>query len=181
MSLVEVTVAAAVTVLVLSGGISIFLFGSATWFRGQGKIDANQTSQRAVRNIAGELREAMTVVVDADGQGLNFRRPQKEADGSYTQPITWDGVARRIFLDNDGAVKVSGTGQPRTLAAGVITTDPMRSSAPFGYKIFTAGAGSITRSLTVMIVSQRASYRNEAVTSRSREVVYLRNVPMLTQ
>lgn len=177
-SLMEVLLASTLTVTVLAVAIGVFLSGMLSWMRGQGRIDAESGSQRAVRAISQTLREAMVVTVDSDGNGLTYRLPLSDSNGNYNVPMTWDGVTRRIFLSG-GKIKVTGTGPERILCSGVISTDPLTSGGTGAYKVFTSGAGSITRSLNVMVVSQRTTDYNKTATSRSRETIYLRNIPDL--
>lgn len=177
-SLVEVLLASTLTVTVLAVAVGTFLTGMVSWARGQGRIDAEGGSQRAVREISQTLREAMAVTVDADGKGLSYRMPALDANGNYTIPITWDGITRRIAYSN-GQIVASGGAADRVLCKGVILTDPQSSGGTAAYAPFTAGSGTITRSLNVMIVSQRAADRDKTATSRSRETIYLRNIPDL--
>src|SRR3954466_12563397 len=95
-TLAETTIAAGLSTLALFGAIMLFLSSAMGWTRGSGRIDAEATTHRAVREIARELREAMSVTVDANGLGLSYRLPVKDASGNYTMPITWDNVARRV-------------------------------------------------------------------------------------
>lgn len=182
-TLIEIITATSISMLVLLVGCATFVLGMETWFRGQARLDANEASQQAVREISMELREAMSVTVDAGGQGLSFRRPLKDGNGSYVQPITWDGVARRLQLDGSNNLQVTASDgtAARTLCKNVIFTDPLSAGGTGAYQIFTPGAGAITRSLTVMVVTRRGLYRQETVTSRSRETIFLRNIPQLTQ
>lgn len=178
----EVVISSGMTMFILIGAVSVFLMGMTAWFRGQAKLDANNSSQRTVREIVAELRESMFVSVDADGKGLTFQRPAKDTTGTYTQPESWDGVTRRIALNASGEIwiQLNGT-NTRRLCKGVILTDPLSTGGTGAYKPFTPGAGTLTRAVTVMIVTQANDYKNELTTSRSRETIYLRNVPQLTQ
>jgi hypothetical protein len=177
-SLVETTIAAGLAVLTFYGATMLFLSGSMSWMRGAGKMDAEATTNRAVRQVARELREAMTVAVDANGQGLSYRLPVKDGSGTYTMPITWDGIARRIELQGTNLV-VTGPGGNHIICSGVIFTDPQSPGGTGTYRVFSAGSGTITRSLTVMLVSSRSAEYNKMATSRSREIIYLRNIPEL--
>lgn len=181
-STLEVVISSGMTVTILVAAVSIFLLGMMTWFRGQARIDANGTSQKAVREIASELREAMFVSVDADGKGLSFQRPAKDGTGTYTQPEVWDNVTRRLYVNGSGELWLSNNGtNVRRLCKDIILTDPLSSGGTAAYKPFIPGAGSLVRSLTIMIVTQKSNYKNEQVSSRSRETIFLRNVPQLTQ
>lgn len=177
-SLVEVVFASTLTVVVLAIGVSTFLTGTLSWARGEGRIDAQESSQVAIRLVSQELREAMAVTVDADGRGLSYRLPTRDANGNYTMPITWDGVARRIEV-NGTSLRITGGAQTRVVARGLIFTDPQSLGGTQNYRIFTAGNGTITRSLTVMVVTRREADGARLVTSRSRETIYLRNIPDL--
>jgi hypothetical protein len=179
-TLVEVTFAAALSTVVLFGAISSFLSGMTSWARGQGRIDAENGSQRATRQIARELRQAMSVVVDADGNGLTYRMPAMDTGGSFKMPVIWDNVTRRIYVSNN-SIYVSGGGTARRLCTGVIGTDPQSPGGTGSYKLFTAGSGSITRSLSVMVVSRQIADKNNTAVSRSRETIFLRNIPQLVK
>lgn len=181
MTLVEITFASGLMVLILLGGISIFIFGTATWFRGQGQIDADQKSQKGVRIIADEIREALSLTVDANGKGLSYTKASLQGDGSYAQPLTSDGIARRIYIDNLGNVFMSEGASNRLICTNVVSNDPLSVNAPTAYTPFVPGIGTITRSVTLMLVTQTSDYRNETTWSRSRETVYLRNIPALNQ
>jgi hypothetical protein len=177
-TLLETVSAAGLSTLALFGATMLFISGSMSWIRGGGRIDAESTTNRAVREVSRELREAMAVTVDANGQGLTYRLPVKDGNGSYTNPITWDGVTRRIELQGTKLVITGGV--PHTICTGIILTDPQASvSTP--YVIFTPGSGSITRFLTVMLASSRNADYNKMTTSRSRETIYLRNIPELVK
>jgi len=177
-TLVETIIAAGFSTLAVLGATLLFLSSSMTWIRGTGRIDAEATTNRAVREISRELREAMTVTVDANGLGLSYRLPVKDSSGSYTMPITWDGVSRRIQLDGSH-LNITGGATPHTICKGVILTDTQSPGGTGAYQIFTAGSGAITRSLTVLLVSSRNADYNKMATSRSRETIYLRNIPQL--
>ena len=179
-TLVETVVAAGLSVIVFLGATLLFLSGAMSWARGSGKIDAEATTHRAVREISRELREAMAVSVDADGLGLSYELPVKDASGSFTTPISWDGITRRIELQGADLVMTGGHA-PRTILKGVILSDPQSPDGQGSYRIFTAGSGAITRSLTVMLVSSRSADYNRMATSRSRETIYLRNIPQMVK
>ena len=181
--MLEVVISSGMTVFILVGVVSIFLLGMTTWFRGQARIDANGSTQRSVREISNELREAMFVSVDADGKGITFQRPAKDGTtGDYTQPEVWDNVTRRIALNSSGELWLSSNGtNVRRFCNNIILTDPLSTGGTGAYKPFTPGAGSLTRAVTIMLVAQKSNDKNEKVTSRSRETIVLRNVPQLTQ
>lgn len=179
-TLVEVVTGAAMTTLVLFGTTATMIAGMNSWARGQGKIDADSQSQKAMRIISMELRQAMSVTVDANGLGLTYRLPTQDVNGDYIIPVTWDNVVRRIE-HYGGTIRIVTAGSPRTICRNVILTDPNSSGGAASYKIFTPGSGAITRQLIVMIATKTNGAKTENVTGRIRESIYLRNIPSLTK
>lgn len=177
-TLVELLVGSSISMLVLYGAVMLMVAGSASWYKGEGKIQAETQSQRAVRVISAELREAMSITVDANGLGLNYRLPQKDGNGNYVVPALWDNVTRRIELSGSN-IRIVENGSPRTICRNVILTDPKSTTGEAPYVIFAAGAGAITRQLTVMVVTRTGTYKGGTTTSRSRETLFLRNIPEL--
>lgn len=178
-TLLEVLTATGLSSMLLFGALSVFLHGSASWLRGTARITVNEDAQGAIRTMSQELREAMSVIVDADGNGLSYRLPEVDGDGAYVVPAEWDGVERRIDLE-DGHLVISDPSGDRIVCRNVQLVDPL-SEAGSSYKIFSAGAGAITRQLTIMVVTKANEYRKEDSRSRARETVFLRNIPELTQ
>lgn len=177
MSSVEVMVATSISAAVLATAIMLFIFGMSQWTRGQSRIIAESGSQVAVRVLEDELRSAMAVTVDENGLGLSYRMPAKDAEGNLISPAEWDGIERRLEYV-DGLVRATEGTRQRVLTRNVVLIDPKTNQS---YKLFSAGAGKITRQLTIMVVTKTNEYRTEYTTSRSRETVYLRNIPELTQ
>lgn len=178
-SLVEVTTASALGVMAVMTAVGLLVMGMASWVRGESRIQAESQSQRAIRIISQELREAMMVAVDSDGAGLTYRLPRRDSSGTFTVPTTWDGVTRRIELRGENLV-VTGAEGERIIARNVSRTDFSRNP-PVSYPIFTPGAGAVTRQLVVTVVCQTNSYRTENSVSRTRETVFLRNIPELSR
>jgi len=176
-SLVEVLTAATLTVGVLFAAVSALLFGSGSWIRGLGKISADSEAKRAVLAVSQILREAMAVTVDADGQGLAFRYPVKDANGRFVVPPVWDGVSRRIAVQGGNLVLTEGAAS-RVLCRGVSPIDPKTGSS---YRVFTAPGGAIVREITVQIVTSRDGRVANEAQGRVRETVFLRNVPQITR
>ncbi|HRJ27579.1 MAG TPA: prepilin-type N-terminal cleavage/methylation domain-containing protein [Fimbriimonadaceae bacterium] len=177
-TLTEVVMAAALSALAMAGATAAFMSGMKSWATGQGKINADMEAQQTIRTITAELREAMSVVVDANGMGVTYRLPQKTSGGAFVVPATWDGVVRRIELSN-GKLCILENGKSRVIARDIISSDPQRNNQ--NYSIFTAGPGAITREIDVMIVSRTASYQNKTTFSRVRETLFLRNIPSLSR
>ena len=178
--LIELITAAGITVLVLGGAVSTLFVGSAAWARGMGKIGAEVDSQMAVRIVAQQLREAMSVKVDADGKGLTYRVPQTDKSGAYTLPISWDGRVRSVRVQKDKLVLADGQSN-RVIASGLVFSDPVSKNGNQPYRIFTPGPGTVTRQVTIQIATSRYGVGAKKVASRSRETIFLRNIPQLTQ
>lgn len=177
-TLVEVVTAAVFSVMVLTGAFAALLSGSGAWIRGGSSMDAESSAQRAIRRISSELRQAMAVTVDPGGMGVTYRMPVVDADGNYTVPPVWDGVTRRIERSGSNLDLVID-GNRRRLASGVILTDPVSTNGASSYQIFTPGAGTITRQVTVQLAIQKNSLKSYQVSSRGRETIFLRNIPDL--
>lgn len=176
----EVITAATITTLVLFSSIMVLIAGVGSWARGVGKINAENRCRQLVRTVANEVRSAMSVTVDADGLGLSYRMPKLDANGDVIAPVEWDGVERRIELVDGQLVQTIGDAN-RVLARDVVLTDPEAPDGSPDIRIFTPGSGSITRQLTIHIVTQSYGKGQEIETARARETVYLRNIPQLTR
>lgn len=179
-TMIEVLTASFMTVMVVTTAVATMLYGLSSWAKGQGRIYAESDSQKAIRIISQQLREAMTVVVDSDGLGLSYRRPLKDSSGNFITPAVWDNVTRRIEL-NGSNLRVVTDGQARIICTGVVLTDPLSSGGTGTYTIFQAPAGAITRQITVQVVTSRNTYKSTLAKSRTRETIFLRNVPELTK
>ena len=177
-SLIEVSVAATLTMGVMVSGLLIFVFGMSGVYKGQGRIDVESAAQEAIRRISYEIRESMSVTVDSNGMGVTYRKAVTDSNGNITTPVTWDNITRRIALSGTQIVLSTGTSY-RVIAYNVITTDPLNGGA--AYQIFTPSQGSITRALTIMVANQSTTSYSGVVTNRSRETIYLRNVPSITR
>jgi hypothetical protein len=180
-TLVETMIAAGLTSMVLIGSVATFFMGAISWTNGQAHLDVETNSQKSVRMISGELRQAMAVAVDGDGNGLTYKLPSVDGTGNYIVPPVWDGVTRRIQLQNTNQIAIVTNGNGRVICRNVILKDPKSDGGNTAYKIFSPGTGAITRSITVMVVSQTTGFRNAITNSRSRETIFLRNIPELTR
>lgn len=180
LTMVEVLTASALSVMLVFTTLAVFLEGMSSWTRGQGRISAETQSQQAVRKISDELREAMSVTVEAGGNGVTYQRPMKDSNGDFLVPPTWDNVNRRIYY-SDGRLMIQSGATSRVFVQNVILTDPKSTGGSTAYKIFTPALGTTVRSLTVMIATLTNGAKDEHVTGRTREVVFLRNIPQLTK
>lgn len=177
-TLFEVVIASGISTFIMYSLVLTLLSGSGNWIKGQGKIDVDVASQQTIRVVTNELREAMSVNVIDSGKTVEYRLPKKE-NGEYVVPAEWDGVERKIVYNanNKTVNKVTDNGTS-VLCEGVYATDPKTGNA---YSVFTAGAGAVTRDVTVMLVLSTSTASEGAEKSRIRETIYLRNVPSLTR
>ena len=177
-TLTELLTAAAVSVLALIGATSIMISGSAAWAKGMGKIGAETEAQMSVRVIAQQLREAMAVSVDSGGMGLTFKVPSKDANGNFSVPEVPDGVLHRIEAEGNSLVLITGNTK-RVLSKDLIFTDPVSNNGASAYKLFTPGSGLVTRQVTIEVATKRFGYKANTVSTRSRETIFLRNIPIV--
>src|SRR5690606_38610602 len=175
--------------------VSVFLMCTSAWARGESRIDGETNVRQAVRIVSDELREAMWVKVDANGLGLSYRKPMKEATGEFKIPVVWDGKDRRIELQGTSIILEEDSSTKRIICRNVMSVDPFRTSTHAmnsaisqqatnatwqSYKIFEPNVGTFATEVTVTVVtSNRGGNVGEYVRARKREVVALRNVPEL--
>lgn len=175
LTVLELTIASLFTVLAMGGVVGALFMSSSNWLRGSARSQAEVEAQRGVRIISDELRQAMLVGVDADGMGVTYRVPTKDASGAFTVPPVWDNVTRRIEV-NGSSIRIVTGGQSRTIVRNVRPTDPSTNAT---YRLFTPGVGSVTRSVTILIATNRFGDRNRTYSGRYRETIFLRNIPEL--
>lgn len=195
-TLVEVIVGSAISFIVLTSALTLFIACVAAWGRGETMMDGENDTRQAIRQISDELRQAMWVSIDGDGMGITYRLPQKDAiTGDYSVPVVWDGVDRRIYKDGTDLILVGSGGIKRTIARNVLAVDPfmlgthqyqkkrIKGSVPEvapSYKIFTTNTAGIISVVTVKIVTgKQGGATDEWQRTRKRERVVLRNVPEL--
>ena len=179
-TLVEMVIAAALSVLAFGGISALLIGGMSNWITGEAKVDAEDSAEQGVRIIAGELRSAMMATVDANGLGVTYELPAKDANGDYLTPITWDGVTRRIVLQGTNLNKIEGNAT-YTIVQGVSPTDPLSPAGKSTYRIFTPGLGQTTYQITMELVTDRDGVKSASLTARNRETIYLRNIPQISR
>jgi len=175
--MIEVSVAAVIGTMVLGTALTLFIAGAGMWVHGSEMVEAEGQSRQAIRVITDHLRQAMTVTVDANGQGVTYRLPTRDASGVFSAPPVWDGTTRRIF-HSSGNIVLQEAGTTRTICRNVILQDPDNGGA--NYRIFTTPPTAIFREISVRIVTRRIA-QGKSYLGRKRETVYLRNIPKLTQ
>lgn len=180
MTLFETVTAASLSSVVLTSAVACYLASAGSALNGQNKMDTQIGAQSAVRVISKELREAVSLSVDSDGKGLTYTRPRKSESGNYEMPLVTDGVNRRVWIDDDGMLRMTSDGgnTSRVLCKGVVTYDPKLTQ---NFIPFRAGAGSIARSLTIKVICQTSTTGSNSTYTAAREVIFLRNIPQLNQ
>lgn len=173
----EIVVGAGISVITLVGGVGCFMAGMMSWMKGVGAMDSISKSQVTVKVIAQQLREAMSVSFSTDGNSVTYSLPLKDESGSYVLPLTSDGVTRQVALSN-GSITQSIGSSTRTLTTNVLANDPSTNAA---YRIFNTNAGTVARQVIITVATSKQGFRNNWTPSRSRESVYLRNVPQLSR
>mgnify|MGYP001440992990 FL=1 len=176
-TMVEVSVAAVIGTMVLGTALTLFVAGAGMWVHGSEMVEAEGQSRQAIRVITDQLRQAMVVAVDANGQGATYRLPTRDASGIFSSPPVWDGVTRRIF-HNSGSIVIQEGAASRTICRNVVLQDPDNGGA--NYRIFTTPPTAIFREVSVRVVTRRIA-QGRTYLGRKRETVYLRNIPKLTQ
>jgi len=147
------------------------------WIRGQAYITSESYATESLRRITTELKEAMSVTVNAAGTQIDYIKPLTDATGNYTMPLQTDGVARRIWIDN-GILRLRRGSTDWVLASNVLSIDPNTSAS---YRVFTPNTGVIVRQIAVLIVTQSTGFKNEEIKSRVRESIFVRNIPLTTK
>ncbi|MCW5938995.1 MAG: hypothetical protein KF884_04360 [Fimbriimonadaceae bacterium] len=182
--LVDAVVAAGISVLAIGGATATFISGSSNWLRGLGRIGAESQSRLGVRMVVNELREAITVTVDANGLGLTFTKPQVDGQGNFVMDVhghpVSDGQTRRIFVQNQQLLYQVGS-NTRRIGRGIVLIDPYKPGTDKSYRVFTPGQGAITRQLTVLLVTRSVDTEGNNYYGRKRETVFLRNIPDTTR
>ncbi len=179
-TLIEMVFASFIMLFVLTVGATVYLMGMQSWFQGEANIQTQEGAQVGMQNVVSLLRESIYVNVDSNGDGLTFNLPSEDGSGNIITPMTWDGVSRRIELQGNQLIYTWDGGPVEVLANNVSLFDPLSPGGTTPIRIFAPGPGTITRSLSIMIVETGSAY-NEAspIYGRRRETLYLRNVPGL--
>lgn len=165
--------ASSISVISIAAATLIYFSGMGSWAKGRGDIDSMASSQVAVKQVARELQEAISVTVSADGQTINYELPKKDVGGNYVSPAVSDGITRS-FVINNGTLKqvINGTG--RTLATNVLTKDPLTNQT---FAPFEGDGNAVTRRVEVTLATEKDGQRSKKQSSCVSETIYLRNIP----
>lgn len=178
MTLIESITGASITAMTLVGGVACFVSGMMSWTKGAATIDAMSKSQNAVKMMSQQLREAYKVTVSSDGKQVTFQLPSKNPDGSYVIPMVSDNVNRVFKVNTSNELVLTQGDSTIVISKNILATDPATNAA---YRVFTANDGSVSRQLVIQLVTTRQGFRNNWEPNRTRESVYLRNIPQLSR
>ena len=177
-------IASSVSILVIGSTIAMLLSGGRTWAQGESYIQAELDGQQAMRLVSSELREAMRLTVANDGRSVTYQLPRRGNDGNFITPPEADNVNRTVYVvaNSNGRFDLflGPVGGARRISSNVILIDPEGVNDP-AYRPFLAGEGTVTREVTVLLVTQTASLGSRRITHRLRETIFLRNIPTTTR
>jgi hypothetical protein len=178
MTLIESITGASITAMTLVGGVACFVSGMMSWTKGAASIEAMSKSQNAVKLMSQHLREAYKATVSTDGKQVTFQIPSKNPDGSYVIPMVSDNIDRIYKINNSNELVYVVGGSTTIISKNILATDPATNAS---YRVFNANAGSVSRQLVIQLVTTRQGFRNNWEPNRTRESVYLRNIPQLSR
>lgn len=171
-TLLETLTATSLFTVMLLSGVSLMLNGVSSYERDITRTSAEADVGRAIRIISEQVRQAVTVTVDLDGQGLTYTLPARQTDGSLVVPITSDGITRRIYRTANGQhLAIDGMNQKSTpLRTQIIVEDlaPANVTGP----LFSI---SMTNRALTMGIASRVTTGQETFTPRKTEIVKIRN------
>lgn len=162
-TLLESTIAISLITVLSLGGVSLTLSAISSWNKDVAQGTLETEVGLAIRQIADELRPAVSIMVDTDGMGLTYWLPAHEADGTLTIPLQTDGVERRLEVDSRGE-KLYIDGRTRPVLTGL--------DLPIGARLFSLRPGH--KALEIRIESSTTadgktyrSYRTEIISLRN--------------
>ncbi len=177
----ETVVASLILTLVLLAGVSVMGSTLQSWAKNTTRVDAENEAAYAVRYIASQIQEAYIATVSTDGNTLTYYLPDKDDTGDYKTPLAKEASSRSFYVSNGALYEQSGE-ETRVLLSHIASTDPTIPGSDKSYRVFDAGQGVITHSVTIHLVTERQTRIAENMTrSRHRQLVYIRNAPETLQ
>lgn len=172
-TLTEALVASSISIGAIAVTTWIYFSNMGSWAKGRGDIDSMATTQVAVKKVAMELQEAISVSVSADGLRIDYQLPSKAGDGSYTTPAVSDNVARAFAVTGGKLIQYQG-GSSRVITSNMILTNPINNQA---FVPFQGDGSVVTRMVQVTLASEKEGQSNKKQSSCVTETIYLRNIP----
>lgn len=171
-TLLETLTATSLFSVMLLSGVTLMLNGVSSYERDVTRTSAEADVGKAIRVISEQLRQAVTVTVDTDGQGLTYTLPARQGNGSLVVPITSDGITRRIYRTANGQrLAIDGMNQTSTPLRTFILVEDLAPADVTG-PLF--NLSPTNRALTIGI-SSRVTTGQETFTPRKTEIVKIRN------
>jgi Tfp pilus assembly protein PilE len=181
MTTFEMMIATAILTVVLLAGTGVMSTTIQSWARGTAGADAENETSYVVRFVAYRLQEAYSATVSGDGSTVTYFMPQRDMSGNYIVPIVPEATSRSFYLAGGTLYDHDASGT-RVLLTGLPSTDRTIPGTNKSYRVFTAGAGQVVRSVTVHVVTLRGSRGgDDTVWARHRQTIYLRNTPFISQ
>lgn len=161
----ETIISISIFTILAMGGVSLMVAAAASWNREIAQSEVNSDTSRGLKAIAQELRPALSVSIDGDGQGISYRLPRRDTQGHIIIPVSAESTVYRIYRSQDGS-SLMRTGRTRPLVSGLPDEDD--SGAIFHLQ---PSGKAVCVSLTSTVEGPACDY-----TSTKTEVVRLRNV-----
>lgn len=164
-TVIETVISISIFTLLAMGGVSMMVAAAASWNREIAQSGVNTDTSRGLKIIARELRPALTVSIDANGQGITYRLPRRDTLGHIIVPVSAENTVYRIYRSQDGS-SLLRTGRTRPLVTGL---PDQEDSGPI-FRLQPSGK-AVCVALTSSVEGPSCDY-----TSTKTEVVRLRNV-----
>lgn len=180
-TLVELMAALSLILLTVSGAVGLTIGGLRSFQRTSSGIDMSESNARALRSVAQNLREAVSVAVSTDGTVIQYQMPQYSqtvdtitGERELLDPLQSDGVQREIRVT--GGQLIDGvTGKTLVRDVTLIDPDPTSSQYNQTYKPFQVGAVANTRAVTITIMTRTTLTSGSPLFWRLKTTVLLRN------
>jgi len=172
-SLIEALVASSISMGAIGVATWIYFSGMGSWAKGRGDIDSMATSQVAVKKVANELQEAISVTVGNDGLSVSYELPKKDGGGNYISPAESDKVARSFVISSGTLTHFVG-GTSRIIAKNVLLKDPLTNQT---FLPFQGDGNVISRRVDITLATEKDGQVTRKQSSCVSETIYLRNIP----
>jgi type II secretory pathway pseudopilin PulG len=158
-TLMEMLISLGITSMLMLGILSLFIGSSRSSDKIQVQNSVDTDVALAVESITGYLIEGRSIVIDANGLGVTYRRPATNADGTYTSSFTsLEANSHRLYVTN--GVLYSSEAVNRPVLRDVPTNDPETGAA---LRVFSAGVNG--KEIVLRLACSRKTSQNQTVNS----------------
>lgn len=180
MTLIELLVASATTMMLVLGACTLFFAASKQFYTTEADVDITQSNANGMRYVTQKIRQAMSLTITDSGKSVSYVMPAYSSyvdstTGEYelVVPLTADGVARSFSVSN-GTLYDNKTG--KALVKNIVLTDPDPTSSQYNqtYAPFTLTTVGSRRALTINLITQRNVSSSKRYT-RMKTTVIIRN------